>query len=303
MFRFVPKRRVRNMLNYCLRVTAAAFEGKIELHEFMFMSNHLHLLLTDVGGVLPRFMRSLDSLISRNLNPIRGLTGKNFEGYSSQVIDPDDHDRLVQAAVYVLCNPCQAHLVSRSRHWKGTSSLRLRYGEPSVVKQPADGMYASKLAHLRGGKSTRSGRASYAGRSKAPAEAGLILHRLPGFGRRELSDDKVRSLVLARLDAEERRLIAQRRSTGSSVLGWRHVEAAHFNQLPSKSRELFDRSPTYAASTPERRERAQHRRESFLRHYYEALDSFIAGVRDAVFPHGTWLMVQRYNVRCHPAAP
>lgn len=298
LFRFVPNRKVRQITAYCLRVAAAEFEGRIRLHEFIFMSNHIHLLLTDVTGCLPDFMCLLNSLLSRNLNSVRGTGGKNFEGYTSVVIDTDDTQRALQAAVYVLANPCADHLVARARHWKGTSSLGLRYGEPSTAKKPALGLWAGKLTHLQGRKSARSGRAYYGARSKYPDEASLTLHPLPGFER--MAPDRARQLVHDRLDARELELIQERRRKGTRVVGFDKVERAHFNTMPGKGRELFDRNPTFAASTPERRDAAAKRERAFRDAYYDARDRFNAGERDVVFPAGTWLMVQRHNVRCHP---
>lgn len=302
MHRFAPKRRVVRMLDYCIHLAAMKFEKQIQLHEFLFMSNHVHLLLTDVAGVLPTFMQLLDSIISRNLNAIRGITGKNFEGYTAQIIEPDDHERQLRAAVYILNNPCAANLVSRCRHWRSTSSLALRYGDESVVKRPNDGIYQGTLAHLRGRKSKRSGRAVYA-RSKAPRVARLTLHPLPCPSQTQLPDRKTRARVLERLAAAEDELIVKRRRRGLRVLGWRDVVATGFNAMPRSSRELFDIQPTVAASTPEFRQRAEHRIRYFREAYYAARAKFLEGVRDVVFPYGTWLVVQRYKLPCQASAP
>jgi hypothetical protein len=44
-FRFVPKRQVRRAIDYALSVVLERYrsEGKLSLHEFEFMSNHLCL--------------------------------------------------------------------------------------------------------------------------------------------------------------------------------------------------------------------------------------------------------------------
>lgn len=103
----------------------------------------------------------------RSLNALRTDSGKNFEGYSFQVMDPDDADRILRAAVYILCNPCKAHLVSRCEHWKGVWSCGRKFGATKTATTPALGLWTGKLAHLRNDKSARSGRARYA-RTKIP---------------------------------------------------------------------------------------------------------------------------------------
>ncbi len=303
LFRFVPNRRVVQMIDFCLRGVATDFEGEIKLHEFLFMSNHFHLLLTDVAGVLPAFMGKLNSLISSNLNAMRGTTGRNFEGYSVQLLDPDDLERQVEAAVYTLNNAASAHLVTRCKHWKATSSFGLEYGEASFSAKPAFGIWASKLDHLSRRESRRSGRAAYGGRSKYPSRASLTLHPLPGQPLNEGDVDEQRTLrqrVKDTLERAEDDLIELRRAEGIRVVGWRKVQSAHFNTMPAQGRELFGTNPTFACSTEERREAARVRMEAFYAAYQDALKKFNAGQRNVEFPRGTWLMVQRHNVRLAP---
>ena len=75
-FRFLPTRQVRELIDYALAVMSK--EHGILLHELEFLSNHGHLLLTDVHGVLPDSMRDLASLLSRSLNVHRGHRGTNI---------------------------------------------------------------------------------------------------------------------------------------------------------------------------------------------------------------------------------
>ena len=69
-YRLVPKRKVREAIHFALAVKLEEFRnaGKLVLHEFEFMSNHYHLLGTDITGCLPDFVQQLNSLIARELN-------------------------------------------------------------------------------------------------------------------------------------------------------------------------------------------------------------------------------------------
>src|SRR5688500_15183715 len=121
-FRFLPTPTVVELLWYVLAVMAQ--RSGVQIHEVIFMSNHCHLLLTDRGGVLPDFMRDLNSLLSRGLNALRGSTGANVEkGYN--IVIPTDDGKAVEHAVYTLTNPCNAHLVERAAQWEGVSSIGL----------------------------------------------------------------------------------------------------------------------------------------------------------------------------------
>ncbi len=296
-FRMVPKRKVRDAIRYCLARTLEKFrtEQQLVLHEFAFMSNHYHLLGTLLEACLPDFVRELNSLLSRELNALRGINGKNFEpGYN--LVEIVDGERLVEHAVYTGANPVAAFLVAKARHWRGVSSVGMRYGVPVVVEKPKLGLWAGKVAHAERGTSQRSGRASYAGRSKLPATAELVIDR-PNV-MLHLSDDELRDLIEQRLAAREAQLAEERRRRGIRVLGRKQAESVHYLALP-KTEEMFARTPSVSASTAAERCELLRARAAFLRAYARARDAFQSGVRDAVFPYGTWLMrCCRFGVEC-----
>ncbi len=122
----MPKRAVRDALEYCLAVVLEEFRnaGKIELYEFEFMSNHYHLLGRDLIGCLPDFMERLNSLIAREIDSIHGINGTCIEkGYG--LVKLVGAQRIVKQAVYTLANPVSAFLVAMPRHWRSVSSREL----------------------------------------------------------------------------------------------------------------------------------------------------------------------------------
>ena len=135
--RFVPNKQVRDSVEFALKATVAKFEGKIELHEYQFLSNHYHLLGTDVGGLLPKFMCEFNAQVSRQLNALRGIRGSNVEkDYNLCVVDMKTGRRAFEHAVYILTNAVSAHLVERSAQWLGPNSYGLEYGEEEVLGRP-----------------------------------------------------------------------------------------------------------------------------------------------------------------------
>jgi len=298
-FRFVPKRHVREVIRYALAVKLQKFrdEGRLVLHEFEFMSNHYHLLGTDLDGCLPDFIQELNSLISRELNALRGIRGKNFEPDYNLVQVVGD-ERIVEHAVYTLANPVAAFLVAKSKHWRGVSSLRMQYGDAVEVTKPKLGIWSGKNAHAKRGESKRSGRAAHAGRSKLPEVAELVIDRPDVMPH--LSDKELRALILEGLETRENELAVERRRRGIKVLGARRAEAVHYLAIP-KSEELFSRNPSVSGSTQQERQEQLRVREAFLEAYYAARDAFRAGNRDVVFPYGTWKMCRIWNARCEPA--
>lgn len=296
-YRFVPTRDVREAIVYCLAVSLAKFRGRIAIHEFLWMSNHFHLVLTDVEGCLPDFMLRLDSLLSRSLNALRGTNGTNIEkGYNLVVAFGDD--RLLEHCVYTLANPCSAHLVARSRHWKGVSSLKLEYGVPVRLSRPRRGLWAVPQAPAHQPESGAPKRASPGGRTTLPEVVDLVLER-PAV-HLDQTDTELRRHILDALDAREQALIEKRRSVGESVLGWKAVVKTSFWAVPRHTEEMFGTVPSFSADDAATRNGAARARRLFIATYRAAVQRFMKGERGVSFPSGTWLMKMRFGVTCCP---
>jgi REP element-mobilizing transposase RayT len=300
-FRFVPKPDVVASIDFTFKAMAEQFADKIAIHEYEFLSNHFHLLGTDLTGHLPAFMRELNRALSRQLNALRGIRGSNIEkGYNLCAVDMETGDRAVAHAEYILTQAVSAHLVERATEWKAPNSHVLEYGVPVTVYRPECGLWSNKVAHKDRRASRRSGRARYAGHSKAPEQATFVLTRPPIM--REVSDAELRSLIRDRVKKVEDELIAERKRTGRRVAGWKRVVSRHYLEIPKETEEYFARVPHFSASTPERRAVLAGRRRAFLEAYRVALAAYRQGLRETVFPAGTWLMRLVHNVRCEALA-
>ena len=207
----------------------------------------------------------------------------------------EGHQRVLEHAVYTLANPVRAFLVATSRHWLGVSSVKMKYGVPVVVRRPQFGLWSGKAAHAKRRASRRSGRAAYAGRTKMPETAELVIDRPPIMP--ELSDEELRALVLEQLAEREQKIARERLERGIQVVGRSRCLAVHFLAIP-KPEELFSRQPSFSASSNRERKRLAELRRRFLVAYYAARDRFLAGERDVVWPEGTWLMRVRFGLPC-----
>lgn len=299
-YRLVPKRKIREAIRYCLAVELERYrdEGKIQLYEFEFMSNHYHLLGIDLVGCLPDFIRDVNALISSELNAIRGIGDSNFSRKPYGLQEVHGEARVVEHAVYTLANPVASFLVAKSRHWRGCSSLNLEYGEGVVVKKPRDGMWSGKGKHTKRRASRRSGRANFA-RSMLPDEATLTIDRPPVL--MHLTDRELREHIRARLAQREDELAATRARRGLRVIGRRAAESVHYLALP-KPEEMFGRNPTFSTDDKQERKRLAKIYRAFVDAYRAARDAFYGtdGKADIGFPEGTFLLRKRFNVRCVP---
>ena len=92
-----------------------------QLHAYVLMDNHLHLLLTpQQDGALSRLMQSLGRIYVRRFNQRHGRTGTLGEGrYRSTVIDSERY--LLACMVYIDLNPVRAGMVPASELYPWSS--------------------------------------------------------------------------------------------------------------------------------------------------------------------------------------
>jgi putative transposase len=296
MFQFVPRREVVQVFQYLFAVAAERFGMRV--HEALCMSNHFHVLMTDVEGRLPDFMHFLDSLLARSLNALRGTSGSVFEKEYGLSVDTGD-EKVLAHAVYTLANPCAAHLVRRSQQWPGFSTLQMTYGQTLKIERPKVGLWKGVEAQAERTRERprQPERARHRGKpSRLPDVVELKLERPPIY--LSMSDAELRAEVWERLDARELALIEKREHAGKGVLGVAKVLAQPWYGIPVHPEELFGLQPRVASESKWARIEALQRRRDFYDAYSQARAAFLNGIRDVVWPIGTWLMRVRFGLPC-----
>ncbi len=295
-YRLVPTPEVVEVVEFCLAYVSEKCreQGKLELYAFCFMSTHYHLTLRDIGGCVSEFLKELNSLLSRNLNAIRGTSGTNFEA------DPGIQtilgaDRVLESMAYDEANPVTAGIVVKSDDWTGVTSASMVIGEEREIERPNAGIWSTKRRHASRPASMRSGRAAYAGRSKLPKVVTLRLDRPPLYP--ELDDAQLGVRVATVRKACEAKAAAERKDR--RVLGMKRARKIHWNTLATPE-EMFGRRPTFAAHEPLTRRMLGRLRRAFLNGYAAALAAFKAGEQVVAFPEGTVMMRHRFGVRVVP---
>ena len=96
----------------------------VDIHTFVLMTNHVHILLTphDKEGV-PNMMQSLGRYYVRYINTVYQRTGSLWEGrYKSTIVDNDRY--LLTLYRYIELNPVRAAMVEHSGDypWSGFHS-------------------------------------------------------------------------------------------------------------------------------------------------------------------------------------
>lgn len=303
-FRFVPRNdlveSIRFIFWYCAKKYGMA------VHEALWMSNHAHICLTDVQGILPNFMCQMNSLISRQINALLDDTGTNIQkGYSS--IEIADDASMLRLSSYTLANPCAADLVSKASEWEGFSTYKHDYNQPFIVERPKCGIWREDNSPHS--ERTRTGDSITPNTpppsrwrrkpSKLPELVEGVLDRpkiMP-----ELSDKELRRLVRHETGMKEDLAKDKRREAKKDVLGCKAILAQDSNARPRKRRELFKRQPLVASHNEELKQFRVNRIHAFRQRYREALDRFLEwGAGQALFPKGTWKMRVLYKIPCSP---
>lgn len=269
-----PSPITNGVFRYVLAVAARRFG--IRVHAYCVLSNHFHLVVTDPAARLPAFEQYLDSLVARALNASLGRWEAFWAPASYSAVSLQSLDDVVDKAAYVLANPVAAGLVRRGRDWPGLwSDPRQIGGDAIEVERPA-------IFFRDGGE--------------MPATISLELTTPPGF----TVPEDFQSLLGSALAAREEQASLELSSTGRAFLGQRRVLAQSPRAHPSQGEPRRKLKPRVAARDKWKRIEALGRLGEFLRAYREAWKALKAGVRDAIFPAGTYLLRVAYGVRCGP---
>ena len=106
-----------------------------ELHAYVFMTNHVHLLMSQVrSGSIARVMQSVGGKYARYFNDRYGRTGTLWEGrYRATIVSSDEY--LFTCCRYIEENPVRAGMVRdpASYRWSSYAANALGTNDPLVV--------------------------------------------------------------------------------------------------------------------------------------------------------------------------
>lgn len=104
----------------CDQLLFCSHAFKIEIHNFVLMSNHYHMMIRTPDANLDKFMRHFNRELSREITYKTGCINHKFGGrYHASVID--DLNYYSTAYKYVYRNPMQAGVCSSVQNYKYSS--------------------------------------------------------------------------------------------------------------------------------------------------------------------------------------
>lgn len=117
-----PTPEVLNRIAGVLGRALHMYSGQVELHAYVFLSNHFHLLISsETATSLSEFMKYLKSNLTRELNDVHNRSGSMWQRrYSSEeILDAESYDGLFK---YLTEHSVKEGLVDHPREWSGLHS-------------------------------------------------------------------------------------------------------------------------------------------------------------------------------------
>lgn len=276
LYLLLPDGMTHDVFGYCLGVALERFG--IRLHAVTVLCNHYHIDITDLYGELPAFKHLLNMLVARALNAHWGRFEHFFASDAPSDVELVTPAEVLDRMVYTLTNPVKDGLVRSGGEWKGLTSYGMPFGSKMVFRKP------EKFFDKKGA---------------LPDEVEVEVSRpdiLP-----ELSDEELFVLLMRKVKERERELVAQMKQEGRRFLGMRRVLRHEHTDTPLSREPRFKLNPRVASRSKWQRIAALQRNKAWLAAYREAYEKFCAGVREVLFPAGTYLMRVQYGVACAQA--
>jgi hypothetical protein len=259
-----PSKRTEAIFPYALAVYAKRY--RVQVHGFCVLSNHYHLVLTDTCGRLPDFQRDLDALIARATNFALDRSDAFWESDSYSAVELVSAAAVHEKLVYLLANPVAAGLVRYASKWPGHWSDPRRIDAPPVTIERPKEFFDEK--------------------GQMPASVEFQLTPPAEFA----NDPTFVERLLESLREAEESAAVNLANQGRSFMGVARILAQSFFARPAPGEPRRTLDPRVACRNKWKRIEALQRLAEFRTAYRDALDAWRTGIRDVLFPHGTWQM-------------
>ena len=254
----------------------------MRLHAVTLLSTHYHLCATDVRGVHPNFTRRLNRLFANFTKVHRGWSGQVFNGSRPSVVRCNTPLSVVDKIGYTIANPVAAGAVRLAREWPGVTTR-------------VDDMDRRILTIRRPER-------YFDDRGELPDVVELRIE-VPPVLIETFGEEESRRLLRTSITEHEEKAREAVRDKDWTFLGG----GARAQDLTVQTSDGV-RSPRLAESDV----RDQGRRTDWVLRsgrrasgvscrLPRALRAWRAGVRDVVFPAGTWFMRVFHGAACAPS--
>ncbi|UJR84055.1 Hypothetical protein I5071_61260 [Sandaracinus amylolyticus] len=273
---------MRNLFVYALALCAR--KHGVLVHVATLMSTHEHLVVTDVAGVLPDFLRDLHRWVALGTKVLRRWEGAVWDHEPSSIVELRTRDAVVQKSAYAIANPVLAGLVREAKDWPGVQTRPREIGR-GVLKARRPPMFFDPH------------------NEQWPDAVELELSPFPSISS-GWSPDEMRRAIAQEVERQERDARIEVRARGVAFLGARRCQSVAPHVRARAHEPVRKRNPTFAVGRGRATELVEAIRElrEFRRAYHDAMARWRAGDRAVTFPAGTWSMLRTHRVAVHALA-
>lgn len=272
-FLLKPNRKVKKIFHYCLAYASKLFG--VEVHAYIVMSNHYHLLITETDNEvrLPQFMHWLNLHIAKAMNQVLNREENFWSSRPYSAVLLAGKDAVFDKFLYVTLNAVKENLASQPNQWPGAKSEIQSIG-------------TREYQHHRPGIFFRP-------QSPLPEKVCLKLTIPPPF--KDMSPTEFQSLVKRGIKERHQQsdtlpLKLPRRNDTES--GQTHLKK------PIKIEPKIRFNPRFACKNVRFRRALHEAWRDFVNAYKCAWTLWKSGVRELCFPKGTYLMRLKHRVPC-----
>jgi putative transposase len=246
------------------------------------LSTHLHEVVMDTRGLLPRFYELRNRAFANAVKCLRGWPEEVFNKSSATWVEICTPEALVKEMAYTVANCVAAGLVRTPSRWPGVKVTVDEVGRRVVrVKRPD--VYFD------------------ANNPDWPDEVEIPIVMPEMLVQQYGSEDAARSVVQQQVDRRVHEAHAKLKHQGRGILGAKRVLKRPHTARASSWEPFGGRKPRFAAAgDPVVAQALIAQNRAFDRDYRIAWRNVKAGHHDVVFPYGTWKMSFSHGVRCRP---
>ena len=251
-------------------------EYDVELHGFVCLSNHLHILASyEDPQHMADFHRHLNGNLSKEVGKLRDWRGALFSGRYGHVEISDEPEAQWQRLKYLLSQGCKEGLVASPLDWPGASSVTSMVSGEPLVGEWID-RTALHRARQRGEDVSERDFVEY---------LEVTLRPIPSLAH--LSEAEYRRVVLALVGQIEEETAAMHHENGTRPAGAAAVLSRDPLGCPAERKPRRSR-PWFHAVAPEVRETMRAAMIYMVVAYREAASRLKGGDRLVEFPLHTF---------------
>lgn len=276
-------RKLQNLYWYATALIAS--ETGIEIHAVQMLSTHIHEVLTDTRGELPRFLQQRNRLLANAIKCHREWPEEVFSRAPTSCVALFGAAAVEKEIGYTLANCVEAGLVSRPEDWPGVTITREGLGRALIrVRRPAGYFDPDN--------------------PRWPAEVVLRVTLPEVVVKTHGSQTEARNALVRAVDASVALARASAAKAGRVVGNVVELMRVPFDRRATSEEPSASRLPTFAtAGQREATRQALVERSEFLSGYRRALVALRDGLESVLFPYGAWRVCRDFGAASEVGGP